>query len=135
MMSSNGLPWPRVDTRMLRPSTAIIRTPDPPTGGMVDGALRSGKGTGAGYVAPDDECLDIGRALVRVERFDVDHVSDDVVLEQDAVPPADLASHPTYVAGFPRFVQLREGGDRVGEAALLHQAAQPKTVKLHRGHL
>src|SRR6476659_5948447 len=67
----------------------------------------------AGQIPADDERVDVVRALVGVDRLEVEHVADHGVLRRDAVAPVHLAGQPgalerhAHVVAF-RHADLRE---------------------------
>ncbi len=95
----------------------------------------SGEGPDAGDVAADDQRLHRLGPLVRVDRLDVGHVPNHVVLQQDSVAAEHVTRLGADLTGLARVVELREPGDRVAELAALGQPTDLHAVELHRGDL
>jgi hypothetical protein len=55
----------------------------------------------------------------------VGHVPHHVEVQEDAVAAEQVPGLGDDLAGLAGVVHLGEGGDRVGQLTLLHQAAQP----------
>src|SRR5664279_1508313 len=100
LMISNGRPVPRVEIRSRTPSTSRKRMTAGPGGGAPGASAsadrstaadESGEGSDTGDVPSDDEGLDGFGALVGVQRLDVGHVPDDVVVQQDPVAAQQLS--------------------------------------------
>ena len=70
------------------------------------------------YVTPHDQRLHRLGPLERVDRLDVRHVPDHVVLELDAVPPQEVSRLSDHVARPACVIHLREARDRVAELML-----------------
>src|SRR3954470_23336418 len=70
---------------------AVSRTFSPAKTESVAIVITSDEGAQAGHRAPDDQRLDLARALVGVDRLGVGHEPADVVVQHDAVAGQQLA--------------------------------------------
>jgi len=83
----------------------------------------------AGDVAPNDQRLDGLGALERVDRLEVDHVLDHLVVEQDSVASQQVPRLGKHSSGSGRVVELAKPGEGVAEPALLGEPGHLQAVQ------
>src|SRR5690242_19013514 len=78
----------------------------------------------AGHGAPEDERVDVVRALVGIHHFQVDEVARDAELIRDAVAAHHVARHARDVERLAAGIPLQDRGDLDRRRALVLHASQ-----------
>src|SRR5205085_5083100 len=132
----------RTATNWPSATTDLTRSPGSPsfrTAGSARPALSSGSACGWRRAEPlaaegrdpglgptEDQRMDVVRALVSIDRLQVHHVANHVVLVVDAVAAMHVAGEAGDIEGLAAIVALQQR-DRLGRAAVLvFQPAEPQ---------